>query len=47
MIPIAAGALLSVGVAINPMIASLAMVLSSICVSLNSLRLLKRRKNVI
>ena len=27
--------------------ASLAMVLSSICVSLNSLRLLKRRKNVI
>lgn len=47
MIPIAAGALLSVGVAINPMIASLAMVLSSICVSLNSLRLIKRRKNVI
>jgi Cu+-exporting ATPase len=47
MIQIAAGALLSVGVAINPMIASLAMVLSSICVSLNSLRLIKRRKNVI
>lgn len=47
MIPIAAGALLSLGVTINPMIASLAMVLSSVCVSLNSLRLIKRRKNVI
>ena len=44
MIPIAAGALLGIGISINPMIASLAMVMSSICVSLNSLRLIKRRK---
>ena len=44
MIPIAAGALLPIGVSINPMIASLAMVLSGLSVSLNSLRLIKRRK---
>ncbi len=44
MIPIAAGALLGLGISINPMIASLAMVMSSLCVSLNSLRLIKRRK---
>ena len=44
MIPVAAGVLLTVGISITPMIASLAMVLSSICVSLNSLRLIKRRK---
>ncbi|MBQ8567554.1 MAG: copper-translocating P-type ATPase [Clostridia bacterium] len=44
MIPIAAGALLGFGISINPMIASLAMVMSSLCVSLNSLRLIKRRK---
>ncbi|MBQ9745069.1 MAG: copper-translocating P-type ATPase [Clostridia bacterium] len=43
MIPIAAGALLPLGISITPMIASLAMVMSSICVSLNSLRLTKRR----
>ena len=43
MIPIAAGVLLSIGITINPMIASLAMVLSSLCVSINSLRLTKRR----
>jgi len=44
MIPIAAGALIPLGVSISPMIASLAMVLSSISVSVNSLRLIKRRK---
>lgn len=44
MIPIAAGALLPIGISINPMIASLAMVLSGLSVSLNSLRLIKRRK---
>jgi cation transport ATPase len=44
MIPIAAGALLAVGIAVNPMIASAAMVLSSLCVSLNSLRLSKKEK---
>ncbi len=44
MIPIAAGALLSVGLSISPMIASLAMVLSGFSVSMNSLRLIKRRK---
>ncbi len=43
MIPIAAGALIPLGIAISPMIASIAMVLSSVCVSLNSLRLFKRR----
>lgn len=44
MIPIAAGALIAVNIKINPMIASLAMVLSSLCVSLNSLRLSKKIK---
>ena len=44
MIPIAAGAFISVGVSINPMIAAFAMVMSSICVSINSLRLFKRRR---
>lgn len=41
MIPIAAGALQSWGIAINPMMASLAMVLSSTTVVLNTLRLRK------
>lgn len=41
MIPIAMGILKPVGIAINPMIASLAMVLSSITVILNTLRLKK------
>lgn len=44
MIPIAAGMLISLGVSINPMIAAFAMVMSSLCVSLNSLRLFKRRR---
>ena len=44
MIPIAAGALLFAGISISPMIASLAMVLSGLSVSMNSLRLIKRRK---
>lgn len=39
LIPIACGALSSVGVLLNPMIASLAMSLSSVCVVLNALRL--------
>ena len=38
-IPVAAGALASVGVTLNPMIAAAAMSLSSVCVVLNSLRL--------
>jgi Cu2+-exporting ATPase len=38
-IPVAAGALAAVGVTLNPMIASAAMSLSSVCVVLNSLRL--------
>lgn len=41
MIPIAMGALNKVGISINPMIASLAMVISSITVILNTLRLKK------
>ena len=46
MIPIAAGALMALNVTVSPMIASIAMVMSSICVSANSLRLMsnKRRK---
>lgn len=43
MIPIAIGVLKSIGVSINPMIASIAMVFSSITVILNALRL-KRMK---
>ncbi len=39
MVPIAMGALSFVGFTINPMLASIAMVLSSICVILNTLRL--------
>ncbi len=39
MIPIAIGVLKPIGISINPMIASLAMVLSSITVILNALRL--------
>ena len=50
MIPIAFGALRFVGISINPMIAGLAMVLSSLTVVLNALRLkfikLKGEKNV-
>ena len=41
MIPIAMGILKPIGISINPMIASLAMVLSSITVILNALRLRK------
>lgn len=41
MIPIAMGVLKPIGISINPMIASLAMVLSSITVILNALRLKK------
>lgn len=41
MIPIAVGVLKSVGIVINPMIASLAMVFSSVTVILNALRLRK------
>lgn len=41
MIPIAIGVLKPIGISINPMIASLAMVLSSITVILNALRLKK------
>ncbi len=43
MIPIAIGVLKPIGISINPMIASLAMVLSSITVVLNALRLKKIR----
>ena len=39
MIPIAMGLLKPVGISINPMIASLSMVLSSVTVILNTLRL--------
>ena len=39
LIPLACGALSSIGVMLNPMIASLAMSLSSVCVVLNALRL--------
>ena len=39
MIPIAMGVLSGIGININPMIASLAMVLSSFTVILNALRL--------
>jgi cation transport ATPase len=39
MIPIAMGLFTTFGISINPMIASLAMVLSSITVILNTLRL--------
>lgn len=39
MIPIAIGILKPIGISINPMIASLAMVLSSVTVILNTLRL--------
>ena len=45
MIPIAIGVLKPIGISINPMIASLAMVLSSITVILNALRL-RRIKNI-
>ena len=41
MIPIAMGLLKPIGISINPMIASLAMVFSSITVILNALRLKK------
>ena len=46
MIPIAIGILKPIGISINPMLASLAMVLSSITVILNTLRL-KNMKKVI
>ena len=46
MIPVAIGLLKPIGITINPMLASLAMVFSSITVILNALRL-KRVKNVV
>ena len=42
MIPVAMGILKPIGISINPMIASLAMVLSSITVIINTLRLKKQ-----
>ena len=45
MIPIAVGALRPFGVSINPMIASLAMVISSITVILNALKLKRMKLN--
>ena len=39
MLPIAAGLFMPMGIAINPMMASIAMTISSITVTLNSLRL--------
>ena len=42
MIPVAMGVLKPIGISINPMIASLAMVLSSITVIINTLRLKKQ-----
>ncbi len=45
MIPVAIGIFKPIGISINPMIASLAMVLSSITVILNTLRLIKRAIN--
>ena len=45
MIPIAMGLLKPFGIKINPMIASLAMVISSITVILNALRLRKVKMN--
>lgn len=45
MIPVAIGIFKPIGISINPMIASLAMVLSSITVILNTLRLRKRAIN--
>ncbi len=44
MIPIAIGLLKPIGISINPMIASLAMVFSSFSVTLNALRLKKKEK---
>ncbi len=44
MIPIAIGALKPIGIALNPMFASLAMVMSSITVILNTLRLKRKNK---
>ena len=43
MIPIAMGILRPLGIAINPMIASLAMVISSLTVILNTLRLRSKK----
>ena len=43
-IPVAAGILVPLGITISPMIGSLMMSLSSICVVLNSLRLKKIKK---
>ena len=44
MIPIACGALAKVGIHFTPMIASIGMTLSSLCVLLNALRLIKYKK---
>ncbi len=46
MIPIAIGLFKPIGISINPMIASLAMVLSSITVIINALRLRKYKNNI-
>ena len=46
MIPIAIGILKPIGISISPMVASLAMVFSSITVILNTLRLKKVRRNL-
>lgn len=45
-IPIAAGVLVSIGVMMNPMFASAAMAVSSVCVVTNSLRLKKKKIRV-
>jgi len=44
MIPIACGALMPLSIKLNPMIAGIGMTLSSICVLLNSLRLLRYKR---
>ena len=46
MIPIAIGVLKPIGISISPMVASLAMVFSSITVILNTLRLRKNTFNI-
>ena len=47
MIPIAMGVLSGIGININPMIASLTMVLSSFTVILNALRLKNKNVNIV
>lgn len=43
MIPIAMGLFANLGLVLNPMIASIGMMVSSLCVTLNALRLIKRK----